>query len=261
MKFNKKLSIALCAAIIASNAAALPVYADFEKTENGYVYTLDDGTYATGWKTIGEHKYYFSKDGIMKTGWLKFKSGKTYYLRSNGQMATGKLKIKGVVYDFGKDGVLVSNSTGSSKSSSDSKNSTDTAALKKELNTLTAQNEKYEEKIYELEEQRDEQKDYMDYYYDIYLESKSEYDNAVFEAKQSSKNRLVYSGNGNWSLKSDDYNNDYFVKEWKKVMDKADKEYKKYKTKYDKLDGKIVSYKTKINDNNKRIKEIDQILN
>ena len=260
MKLAKLSTIAICAAIITAQAAAIPVYADFEQTENGYVYSLDDGTYAKGWKTINDKKYYFDKNGIMKTGWLKFKSGKKYYFRSNGQMATGKLKINGTVYNFGKDGVLVSD-TNKSETNKTKSDSVDIAALQKELNSLIAKNEQYEEKIYELENECDDQKYYMDYYYEIYLDSKDSYDNAVNEAKKSSRSRLVYSGNGNWNIQSDDYTNDYYVKEWKKVMDQADREYRKWLNSYSKTNGKISAYKTKIEDNNERISEISIILN
>jgi hypothetical protein len=262
MKLNKLTTIVICAAIVATQATSIPVYADFEQTENGYVYSLDDGTYATGWKTINKHKYYFDKNGIMKTGWLKFKSGKKYYFRSNGQMATGKLKINGTVYNFGKDGVLVSNSSSpKSETNQQQTSNIDTTALTKELNSLIAKNEQYEDKIFELENERDDQKYYMDYYYEIYLDSKDSYNNAVNEAKMSSNTRLVYSGNGNYTLKSEDYNNDYYVKEWKKVLDQADREYRKWKNAYDKTSGKISAYKTKIEDNKERISEITTLLN
>lgn len=261
MKLTKLTTMAICAAIITAQAASIPVYADFEQTENGYVYSLDDGTYAKGWKTIDDKKYYFDKNGIMKTGWLKFKSGKKYYFRSNGQMATGKLKINGTVYNFGKDGILISDSTNSSNKSKSTSDNVDTAALQKELNSLIAKNEQYEEKIFELENELDDQKYYMDYYYEIYLDSKDSYNDAVNVAKRSSKSRLVYSGSGNWDLKSDDYMDDYYVKEWKKVMDQADREYRKWKNSYSKTNGKISAYKTKIEDNNERINEISKILN
>ena len=58
MKLAKLSTIAICDAIITAQAAAIPVYADFEQTETGYFYSLDDGTYAKGWKTINDKKYY-----------------------------------------------------------------------------------------------------------------------------------------------------------------------------------------------------------
>lgn len=97
----------------ALNFTELNVSADFEKTENGYVYLNEDGSYATGFQTIGDKIYYFQKDGIMKTGWIKTASGNKYYFKKNGQMATGRLKINGVIYDFGTDGVLKANEEGS----------------------------------------------------------------------------------------------------------------------------------------------------
>lgn len=262
-KFNKKLSIALCTAFIAASMAAVPVYADFEETENGYVYTLEDGSYATGWKTINKSKYYFDKNGIMKTGWVKFKSGKKYYFRSNGAMATGKLKIKGIIYDFGKDGILKdSTEDSSSKSASTSKKTVTRSELESELNDLLSENEALFEKKNELEDYREEVKYNMDTYYDYYMEYKDEYNAAVEDAKKSSlKNtRLVYSGNGSWTTKQDDYNDDYFVKAWKKNMDTAEKEYNEWKDLYHDYNTKIAEYDRKIQKNKERMNHIKKLL-
>ena len=93
------------------------------------------GKLATGWTTISGKKYYFGTDGVKQTGWITVGSnkywrtidgnryyfgkssgklytgwatigGKKYYLGTDGVMVTGKQTINGVVYEFGKDGVL-----------------------------------------------------------------------------------------------------------------------------------------------------------
>ena len=43
----------------------------------------------------------------MKTGWFKDKDGLTYYLRSDGTMATGRNMIGGRVYNFRATGSLI----------------------------------------------------------------------------------------------------------------------------------------------------------
>lgn len=85
------------------------------KTENGIKYIQqDDGETKvyTGWVKKAGKRYYY-KDGIMKKScWLKSKGKRTYFLRKDGSMATGKVTISGVEYEFGEDGKLIPESWG-----------------------------------------------------------------------------------------------------------------------------------------------------
>ncbi len=80
------------------------------ETEDGTYYYNEDGSKATNkFVKYDGNKYYFGKDGKMATSrWIKTKSNK-YFARSNGKIATGKVKIGGIVYNFNKDGKLISN--------------------------------------------------------------------------------------------------------------------------------------------------------
>lgn len=59
------------------------------------------------WVKLGNKKYYFDKNGIMKTGWINV-SNKWYFLSSNGAAVTSTTKtIKGKAYRFDKNGVCL----------------------------------------------------------------------------------------------------------------------------------------------------------
>ena len=60
----------------------------------------------TGWVKINKRYFFFNKDGDMKTGWHYDADGNTYYLESNGVMATGKRVINGRTYYFDSWGAL-----------------------------------------------------------------------------------------------------------------------------------------------------------
>ena len=65
-----------------------------------------------GFKKIGSDTYYFySKSGVMATGWVtNSKKGYKYYFDpSTGVMATGTKTIDGKKYTFGSNGVLDTN--------------------------------------------------------------------------------------------------------------------------------------------------------
>lgn len=253
MNIKKQLALTFAFILAVGNMSAVTAYADFEETDSGYVYVKEDGSNATGWLKVNGKKYYFDSDGIMKTGWLKFKSGKTYYFKSNGQMVTGKVKINGKVYDFGEDGNLTTAETTNKKSSSKKDE------LKAEKEKLLAENEKYQEKIDELTPDLEEKEYYMNYYKELYEECKSSYDDAVYDAKKNSKTRVVLGSNG-WSTKQDDYQNDYYVKEWKKLLDKSEKNYRSAQKEYNTVNSKVSSYKKAIRKNKERIKEINTAL-
>lgn len=60
-------------------------------TENGKTYYYVNGTKHTGWLTLGNKKYYFTKNaGVMATGWLKNSKGnRRYFDTTTGVMTTG----------------------------------------------------------------------------------------------------------------------------------------------------------------------------
>ena len=74
--------------------------------ENGKWYYYQNGTKATGWKTVGGVTYYFDGSGIMKTGWQQI-SGKWYYFDRNGAMKTGWLQLGSTRYYLKSDGSMV----------------------------------------------------------------------------------------------------------------------------------------------------------
>jgi peptidoglycan/xylan/chitin deacetylase (PgdA/CDA1 family) len=93
---------------------------------------LVDGVAFTGWlyDTDG-HVYYFDKDGIMQTGWVK-SGGKRYYMNLDGIMQTGDVKIGKETYHFLDDGSLEADENSGSGDTADdvseednSENSTD----------------------------------------------------------------------------------------------------------------------------------------
>lgn len=106
---------AVMAAVTVITASCLSVGAATLKTENGIKYIQqDDGETKvyTGWVKKAGKRYYY-KDGIMKKScWLKSKGKRTYFLRKDGTMATGKVTISGVEYEFGEDGKLIPESWG-----------------------------------------------------------------------------------------------------------------------------------------------------
>lgn len=87
---KKLVSILTASVITISMIIPFTVSADkWVKTDNGYKYGYNDGTYAkTGWLTIGSDKYYIQKDGTRKTGWLKTKDS-SYLFGSDGKMKKG----------------------------------------------------------------------------------------------------------------------------------------------------------------------------
>lgn len=64
------ISIALAAMLSASamTALAAPVSAEWVNNDGKYSYTDDSGKDLTGWQDIGGSRYFFGKDGIMRTG-------------------------------------------------------------------------------------------------------------------------------------------------------------------------------------------------
>ena len=91
----------------------------------GVTYVLD-GKSVTGWQEIGDARYYFGDNGILRTGWQQIdgevyylgtdgvmvtdwlqQDGKLYYLRNDGSLASGQQEIDGELYQFTVNGEFV----------------------------------------------------------------------------------------------------------------------------------------------------------
>jgi len=85
-------------------------YADKVKTVDGLLYRYSDsgeskGVY-TGWVRSGSDRYYYKNGKMLKSCWLAVRGRKTYFLRKNGKMAVGTIKIGGKYYTFDEKGRL-----------------------------------------------------------------------------------------------------------------------------------------------------------
>lgn len=70
-----------------------------------YYYVKNDGTYKTGWHTLGSHTYHFASTGAASTGLRTYTKGSkvgTYYFTQRGWMVTGWKQVKGNWYYFRK---------------------------------------------------------------------------------------------------------------------------------------------------------------
>lgn len=131
--FKKITTIVTAVATMLSMSVATISADEWVKTDTGYKYELDNGSYQKkGWLTVGTNKYYINSKGVRATGSLAFTdkngtktyyyfdstgkmvkskwvtiSGQKYYYRSNGKRAVSiTLIISGNKYSFGKDGKL-----------------------------------------------------------------------------------------------------------------------------------------------------------
>lgn len=102
-------------------------YTGLKRIDGGLYFFDKNGKIVTGWKTIGDDRYYFNggnrgraitswakigentyhfeNDGSMDTGWEDI-GGRTYYFGTDGVMRTGVIKLGSRTYDLGEDGVL-----------------------------------------------------------------------------------------------------------------------------------------------------------
>lgn len=72
---------------------------------SGKWYFYKNNVKQTGWLKDGAYWYYMNQEGVMQTGWIK--SGTVwYYLKSSGDMATGWCKVGGVYYYFNASGAM-----------------------------------------------------------------------------------------------------------------------------------------------------------
>ena len=101
MKFFKQLLMAVIAMVAILVAAPVAFADEWIERDKGYVYEYDDGTIAKpGWLTVGNKKYYITKDGTRKTGWLKTTSGDKYFFDKNGIMVVNNIVKKGDNYYY-----------------------------------------------------------------------------------------------------------------------------------------------------------------
>lgn len=70
-----------------------------------WYYLEADGKMKVGWKKIGTTWYYLNADGTMRVGWLSY-GGKWYYFPASGKMQTGIASISGKWYYFNSDGAM-----------------------------------------------------------------------------------------------------------------------------------------------------------
>jgi len=114
--FMNKLikKITALAMAVAMSTATMSVVADaaWVKTDTGYKYQNEDGSYAKSkWITAANgNKYYVKSDGTMAKGLLKLKSSGTtnyYYFDNGGVMRTGWQNVNGSVYYFKSTGKAV----------------------------------------------------------------------------------------------------------------------------------------------------------
>lgn len=109
MKAKKFLAIA--AAVLTMTCVPLNAYADTLAERDGLKYRVSDngedmGLYS-GWTKKGGDRYYY-KNGVMKKNcWLSSKGVRKYFLQADGKLATGKVTIQGVEYEFDEKGAIV----------------------------------------------------------------------------------------------------------------------------------------------------------
>ena len=108
MKVKKFLAVG--AAVLTMCCTPVSAYADTLATHDGLKYLVSDsGTESlySGWSKKGGDRYYY-KDGVMKKNcWLTSKGVRKYFLQADGKMATGKVTVQGVEYEFDENGVLL----------------------------------------------------------------------------------------------------------------------------------------------------------
>ena len=102
MAMSKKILASLLAAAFALSAP-MTAAAAWQKDASGIWSWTENGTKATGWRSIGGKWYYFDTRGNMKTGWQKV-NGTWYYLNQSGDMATGWKQLNGTWYYLNQSG-------------------------------------------------------------------------------------------------------------------------------------------------------------
>ncbi len=110
MKRSVKAAAALLAALAVTGTFCVGAKADTYRMDNGVLTHFSDSGenlgVVSGWVTKGADRYYYKNGKMMKASWLMSDGKPTYYLRNDGRMAQGKLRINGKLYVFGKNGRL-----------------------------------------------------------------------------------------------------------------------------------------------------------
>ena len=102
-------AIALTSLLVEPVMDILPIDQSHWWHQEGQYYYFDEkGDRVTGWRKIGENRYYLdpAAGGAMYTGWLDTEDGR-YYLRDDGRMHTGWLKLQENWYYMDPDGKMV----------------------------------------------------------------------------------------------------------------------------------------------------------
>ncbi|MCM1577193.1 MAG: Ig-like domain-containing protein [Ruminococcus sp.] len=109
MKKTVKNAAAVCLAAMMSLSMSVTCFAgEWKDTADGKMYLDDNGSAVTGIQKIDDDTYYFSKKGIMQSGWYTDKNGNRFYFGSDGKMKKGGwLKTKGGKYYLTKSGAAV----------------------------------------------------------------------------------------------------------------------------------------------------------
>lgn len=83
------------------------------KDGNRWIYLKEDGSRAAGeWLDLGSSSYWIDTNGYMATGWRQFSNGAYYYFADDGHMVSKEWVQDGSAwYYMGDDGVLMTNTT------------------------------------------------------------------------------------------------------------------------------------------------------
>lgn len=108
---NVKKFFAAAAAVLTVSCMTASVCADTLEERDGLKYRIsesgeDMGLYS-GWTTRGGKRYYFKDGERKKNCWLTSKGKRKYFLQADGTLATGKVTLNGVEYEFDEKGAIV----------------------------------------------------------------------------------------------------------------------------------------------------------
>lgn len=115
MKKSFKALVAVIAAITAMTLTSTTVFADKLKVVDGVTYGYSDsgevkGKY-TGWARVTRagtsYRTYYEEGIQYRSKWVKVDDKSMYYIKKDGRMATGDLKIDSNYYFFDDDGKLM----------------------------------------------------------------------------------------------------------------------------------------------------------
>lgn len=107
----KKFFAAAAAAVLTVSCTTANVSADTLEERDGLKYRISEsgedlGLYS-GWTARGGKRYYFKDGERKKNCWLTSKGKRKYFLQADGTLATGKVTLNGVEYEFDEKGAIV----------------------------------------------------------------------------------------------------------------------------------------------------------